>query len=486
MNHTDYSFDWKGFYFAVKLFAIFLVVGMGARYGIPYVVSYVTPASPPTIVAVQASPIVPVAAAAALSSTTPQRIINSLSIPEVIPPEGKFIAADLVNMKLYLYQNGVLNAEYPIVSKGRPGTPWETPSGFYSIQTKEENHFSSIGKVYMPYSMQFYGNYFIHGWTYYPDGTLTSATFSGGCIKLDTMNAENVFAFADMGTKVFVYDSKQTEPPLPLVLDPLPKPYIGAAAYLVADIDTGDVYAEQGAQEQRPIASVTKLMTALVANEIISLDKKVTVPESALFNPPDTVTTTQKTFLVNDLFYPLLMQSSNGVADALASYYGKQGFVEWMNTTAKALDMTSTTFADASGVSSDNLSTTDDLFRLATYLTNKKSFILKITNTQSKIVTAEDGSKYQVENVNAPVDVIPFEGGKVGHTTVAEDTMLSVLSFKVGDDTRHVAVVVLGSNDQARDAKSLAEWIISTAKEETSQAACVSCAQPPQYRKIEL
>src|SRR5262249_36028628 len=161
------------------------------------------------------------------------------------------------------------------------------------------------------YSMQFYGNYFIHGWTYYPDGTPTAATFSGGCIKLETENAEKVFAFADVGTKVFVYDPPQGEPPPSLSLASMPVPEINAPSYLVADIDTGDVYVEREANVKRPIASVTKLMTALVANEVISFDKKVSVSEGSLVNPPIIEATTTKTFLIGDLLYPLLMQSSN-------------------------------------------------------------------------------------------------------------------------------------------------------------------------------
>ena len=486
MSRIDHSFDWNGFGFFLKVTALCLAVGVGGPYGFLYAQSYVTPAAPPPgLVAVQAAPAAPTTAAVVLSSTTSQRVIKTLTIVDTIPKEGKFIAADLVNMKLYLYQDGATTAEYPIVTKGKPGTPWETPSGFYSVQTKEKEHFSTIGKVYMPYSMQFYGNYFIHGWTYCPDGTLTSATFSGGCIKLETEDAEKVFAFADLETKVFVYDPKQADPSPPLVIAGA-NPQINASAYLVADMDTGDVYVEQNAQEKLPTASVTKLMTALVANEVISFDKKLSVPQGYLTNPPDQNDTNEKTFVIGDLLYPLLMQSSNGIADSLASYYGQKGFVRWMNTTARALGMASTTYVDTSGISSENISTPEDLFHLAVYLANKKSFVLKITHTQIKTITAEDGSKYEIENVNAPADITPFEGGKVGHTTTAQDTMVSVLSFTVGGDTRRVAVIVLGSNNHAQDTKHLADWITNVAKQEIPQTACAACAEPPQYRKIEL
>jgi D-alanyl-D-alanine carboxypeptidase len=485
MRGRDHSFDKKGLHFSLAFIALLIGVGAITYYDTLLADAYLATIRAPREISVGV-PLAPSAAAVGLASTTPQRVINRLTIADAVPKEGKFIGADLVSMKLYLYQDGAEIAEYPIKSKGRPGTPWETPSGFYSIQTKEKNHFSSIGKVYMPYSMQFYGNYFIHGWTYYPDGTPTAASFSGGCIKLDTDDAEKVFVFADVGTKVFVYDSNRAEPAPALSLDPaLPAPAISAPAYLVADIDTGDVYAEQAAADKRPIASVTKLMTALVANEIISLDKTVSVSEGSLVNPPIPEATTTKTFLVNDLFYPLLMQSSNLIADSLASYYGKSGFVRWMNTTAKAIGMNSTTYADPSGVSADNVSTPEDLFRLAVYLSNKKSFVLKITKMQQKTITAEDGSEYRISNVNSPADAAPFEGGKVGHTTAAMDTMLSVLSVDVAGDTRRMAVIVLGSDDQAKDTEQLADWITAAVTSPATQTACASCSET-RYRRIEL
>ena len=479
----DHSFDWKGFTFFLKFLGECTLVGVGSYYGLLYA-EFPNAPVPPMLAPLKSSHL----ALANISTSTAKRIINKLTIEDAIPHTGKLVAADLVSMKLLLFEDGRQLAEYPILSKGRTGSAWETPSGMYAVQTKEETHFSSIGRVYMPYSMQFYGNYFMHGWTYYPDGTPTSSTFSGGCIKLSTEDAKKVFEFVDIGTKVFVYDAKGGPPPQPLAVDALSVPSIHAEAYLVADIDTGDVYAEKNAQSVRPIASVTKLMTALVANETISFDKKVSVTEGSLFNPPDPSKIEKKTFLAEELVYPLLMQSSNGVADSLASYYGRSGFVTWMNTTARALGMSDTTYADASGASAGNLSTADDLFRLAMYLTNKKSFVLNVTHLPQKIITAEDGTTYKIANVNTPVQNEPFAGGKAGHTLAAKDTMLSVVSFNVGEEKRRVAVIVLGSENQIKDTSALAEWLTNTAPASAkgAGAACVGCTDGPEYRKIEI
>lgn len=476
-------FDWHGIIFVLEILLLFALGGGAMQAGWAFAAAYY--AEPGEKTPTLATPIAATSSLAilAFSTSTPVRIINALSIEEVVPATGKFVAADLHAMQISLFRDGALVETIPIKTKGKPGTPWETPSGLYTIQTKEESHFSSIGKVYMPYSMQFYGNYFIHGWTTYPDGTPTPETFSGGCIKLETEEAAKVFAFADIGTKLFVYDPPTVDAIAPLALATLPPPRVGARAYLVADIDTGDVYAERAADAVRPIASVTKLMTALVANETISFDKKIRVPEGALTNPRDPTNTRTRQFVVGDLLYPLLMQSSNHVADALAEYYGEGAFVSWMNDAAHALDMASTTFADPSGLSEQNVATAEDLFRLSRYLEQKKSFIWRITSEKNRSIIAHDGSRYLVQNVNAPADVAPFIGGKIGYTDEAKETIVSVMRLDEEGLERRIAIIVLGSDDQAEDTARLARWL-STSAAKASQSACASCALGSGYRRI--
>ncbi len=480
------SFDSKGFIFTARLLAICLVLGTGARYGIVALGPYIFPATQ-SVHAPMDITAGPLAAATALSTTTPQRIINALTATEVVPQAGKFIVADLVHMTISLYENGTSTAQYPILTKGRPGTPYETPSGVYSILYKEENHVNGWEHVSMPYSMEFYGNYFIHGWPMYADGTPVASTYSGGCIRVSTEDASKIYAFADKGTGVFVYDPGAAvgDAPSLALANPVAPP-VSADAYLVADLDTGDVYAEQNAQEQRPIASVTKLMTALVANETIMFDRPISVPRGILKDDADATDTVPETFVVGDLLYPLLMESNNNIADALASYYNKHAFVGWMNSQAAALDMNSTTFADSSGVSPDNISTPEDLFRLAVYIANKKSFVWKITRTPQKSIVAKNGSSFTFNNFNKFSGLDTFVGGKVGHTSQAQDTMVSVFSALINGKTRRVAVIVLGSKDYTNDTQTLAEWFSNSAMAAQNNTACATCSLPQSYEKIPL
>ena len=262
-------------------------------------------------------------------------------------------------------------------------------------------------------------------------------------------------------------------------------PLVSAEAYLVADIDSGDVYLERNADREMPVASVAKLMTALVASEIISFEKEVPVQEGEL-SRANASSTEQKRFFIGDLLYPLLMESNNHVADMLARFYGTAGFVEWMNTTAEALGMESTHFDDPSGMSPYNKSTADDLFRLATYLATKKSFVWDITRTPTKTIKASDGASYPLQNLNIFSGEKSFVGGKVGQTTAAGEVMVSVFTVANGGDRHKVAVVVLRSSDYAEDTTKLAGWLGKAIIQGATGVVCTECAFKPEYRKIEF
>jgi lipoprotein-anchoring transpeptidase ErfK/SrfK len=465
---SDHSFDVQSAFFVGRLLCLFVFGLLVLQFSSSYAHVYSDSTAPDTPIPTTAIATTTATVADTQSDINPLplRVIRNLTIQDVIPKEGKFIAADLVAMQVSLYQDEKLVTQYPIKTKGRPGTPWETPAGLYKIQTKEESHFSSIGKVYMPYSMQFYGNYFIHGWTYYPDGTPTPFTFSGGCIKLDTADAKKVFEFAEVGTPVFVYDPKEPDTLSTLTLSSVPVPQMNSDSWLVADVDTGDVYAEHNADAPEDPSSASTLMIALVANETISLDKKVSVPEGALTQPPDDANSTAKTFLVDDLFYPLLLEEPNTpIVDALATFNGRRNFVRSMNSTAFALDMASTTFVSTDSASPENSTTAEDLYRLAWYLTNKKSFVWEIATTDKKTIKSLDGTKYVISRSTA-------------------SSTVSVATFQVGDVTRHIAVITLGPLNQVSDNQVLSNWIAHSARS-GSQAACASCTVP-HYRKIDI
>jgi hypothetical protein len=366
-----------------------------------------------------------------------------------IPEEGKFIAADLETMKLFMYEDGSLVATYTIVSKGRPGSHWETPTGSYEINTKAVDHFSSIGKVHMPYSMQFYGNFFIHGWPYYPDGTPVGEGYSGGCIRLATEDASEVFDFAEYGTPLYVHEGGKRlakERLQRLAVDTARTPTTLAKSYFVADIETGDILLSKNPRKRYPIASITKLMTAIVANETIAYSREIA--------------TGGDRYELGDLYYPLFMRSSNVVAEEMANTLGRKRFMNEMNTKAKALGMYATYFDDASGLSEKNASTAWDLYYLARYLHEKKAFLLTISQIQEKTITGANGRKWPLTNQNKFADDPMFVGGKLGYTEAALQTSLGIFSVTLeGGEQRTIAIIILGSSDWKSDTRNILEWL---------------------------
>ena len=131
-------------------------------------------------------------------------------LDEIVLKENMIIA-DLKNMKISLIENGKVKESFGIVSKGKPGSYYETPAGDYKIESKFTNKFSNLGEVYMPYAMQFYGNFFIHGIPYYPDGTRVSTSYSGGCIRLQDADAKKIFEFSKIGTRTMILTNSAEE-----------------------------------------------------------------------------------------------------------------------------------------------------------------------------------------------------------------------------------------------------------------------------------
>jgi len=315
----------------------------------------------------------------------------------------------------------------------------------------------------MPYSMEFYGNFFIHGWPYYPDSTPVRLGFTGGCIRLSTPDAAKVFAFADIRTPILVYESS-ADPLTSHSITAARLPDVSAESYLVADVNTGEVFAEKNASVVRPIASLTKLITSIVANEAITYDRPITITSHVMTTLGETLFKKGDVLTATELQYPLLMQSDNGAAVALADSFGSSGFISLMNAKASALGMNDTHFEDPHGISEHNVSSAEDLFRLAHYFYNNQKFLLNITRLPQKVLAANGAHKtYQLYNFNVFADRPEFLGGKTGSTTAARQTMTALFSYADQGDpsgTSTMAIIVLGSDNRKKDVSALYDWTL--------------------------
>lgn len=400
-----------------------------------------------------------------------------------IPNSGKVLVANLESMEIDLYEEGEIVSSHKILSKGRPGTAWETPPGSFEIKYKTENHFSSIGKVWMPFSMQFFGNYFIHGWPHYSDGSQVAEGYSGGCIRLSDADAQDIYNFSEVTTPVIVLGT--TEESMSILQNghyeisnkKLPN-NITSRSYIVADLDSGDILFSKDSNTEIPIASITKLMTALISLETINQYNNTNISKSAY----DTEgwrgdLEIGESILTGDLIFPLLLQSSNDAAEALAEVVGRNSFINNMNARVKSLDLKQTKFSDPSGLSKLNVSSAFDLYKLAKYIFKYKKYIFEVTQLPKY---ANDNHSWP--NTSHFVGDEYFLGGKNGFTDEARHTLMTLVDLPikiVKDDTgkgtrdkaetseyinRRFAIIVLNAEKTLADTKIFINYLKDNVK----------------------
>jgi len=390
---------------------------------------------------------------------------------DFVSKQTDFIEADLSAMLVRMYRKGALVKEVPIVSKGKPGSWWETPAGLYKIEAKKESHYSSFGHVYLPYSMPFQGNFFIHGWPRYENGKPVPEGYSGGCIRLSDENAKEVYSFASVGMPVLVYEqSFGSDPSRQDFSYTFKQPQVSAVSYLAADLENNFVFLENKPSERRSIASLTKLMTALVGVEYINVEREVTITPSMLVETGIPRLKAGDRFSVLDVLSALLMESSNEAARAVAVSLGEKRFVQLMNTKAVAIGMKQSAFVDTSGALLGNVSTVEDLFALAKYLYYNRSFVLHMSvGKESRAVYGLSAFK-NLKNLNAIPSLQGMVGGKTDDGDTASDGMLAVFEITIGGKKRPIAIIVLGSRDGKRDVEEVFQYVLSNYERKDSSA----------------
>lgn len=234
----------------------------------------------------------------------------------------------------------------------------------------------------------------------------------------------------------------------------------------VYDVESGYPLYEKNETEAVPIASTTKLMTAVVVLDHYALDEVVTVSQAAASQiGSDINLVTGEKITVESLLKGLLIKSGNDAALALAEHRGRDQFVTWMNETASELGMTNTRFLDPAGLDDEGHSTARDLAVLAAYALRYEK-VQEIVALERVTITAVDGSQvHELETSNRLLKVdhpLYFQyatGLKTGFTPAAGHCLVSS-AVKNGHT---VVSVVLGTTEQtveasAKESRKLLTW----------------------------
>lgn len=212
---------------------------------------------------------------------------------------------------------------------------------------------------------------------------------------------------------------------------------------------------EKNINERLPVASLSKLMTALVVLENYDLSKEIKSKEG------------QEFFSVEYFLYPLLIQSDNDAAFVLANNYDgmdEEKFVALMNRTAENLGLKKTFFWNSSGLDPDDLKQPAEKINQSTAADLAK--LVKTILPQELVWNILSIQKFdlfgpELENTNELLEEIPSVlGGKTGYTERAGGCIILVL--KAPNGKGYIINVILGSdnyNSRFEEMKKLTEWL---------------------------
>ena len=242
---------------------------------------------------------------------------------------------------------------------------------------------------------------------------------------------------------------------------------IKAEAALSAEIDSEGnkkFLFRKNPEKILPIASLTKLMTALVAFENYDLLQEVEIsPKAAMIKGTPNFLRTGESFYVKDLLYSLLMESNNIAAQALAEAMGEKKFVQLMNQKAKEIGLFHTYFSNPTGLDPNNPKVTpnssnaEDLIDLSHYFFNQP-FLAEILKTEEFDLYETNGIfHHKIKNTNRLLTEYPrILGGKTGQTPLAGECLLIVLK---GPRAGFLINVILNSQNRFEEMKKLTDWV---------------------------
>ena len=238
-------------------------------------------------------------------------------------------------------------------------------------------------------------------------------------------------------------------------------PRIRAEAAIIYDPIKGEVIWEDNSNASRSIASITKVMTAVVFIESLpDLEKVVQVERADVRRASTTYLRNGEELKIGDLLHLALVASDNAAARVLAriSIWGSEGFIQRMNEKAIALGLSGTTFADPSGLDPLNVSSALDVSRLIVYASGNEQISNIMQKRYHRVQT--NRRSVRVRNTNRLLaDDLDILGGKTGFIRKAGYCLATLINLpNVGP----VAVVVLGAwsnSDRFNETHLLANWV---------------------------
>jgi len=234
---------------------------------------------------------------------------------------------------------------------------------------------------------------------------------------------------------------------------------LAKSAILVNSNQKDNTLFQKNINEILPIASLTKLMTAIVVLESYNPEEIIKVSATSVKVNGDTGgLIADEELTVKDLLYIMLIESSNDAAMALAIDNPRMSYNEFitlMNSKAKELGLENTSFIDSAGLSPENKSNVSEIAKLTKYALDFPIILDILKTPQSSIYSIDRKFIHNLTTTNKLLGKIPqLIGGKTGFTDEAGGCMLSVSNF----NNNYLITVVLGSDQREGDTEKLINW----------------------------
>lgn len=242
-------------------------------------------------------------------------------------------------------------------------------------------------------------------------------------------------------------------------------PILTARSAILYDFSSDKILFSANSDVKLPIASLTKLMTAVVVFENVNQNDIITITKSVIDKSKEegggNDLYENEKIKASELLKFMLIRSSNVAAYSFSEHMGKNyglDLVEMMNQKAWKLEMDSTFFTEAAGLDDKNsFSTSKDLVKLVKYSLRYQE-LYEILKTQKAQIYSIDGNfRHQVFNTNQLLGkLFNIIGGKTGFTELAGESI--VLVTQSPNLSSQLIAVVLGSNDRFAEAETLINW----------------------------
>ena len=301
--------------------------------------------------------------------------------------------------------------------------------------------------------------------------------------QYDGKNGEGDTPMSNVKVSLYEVSKKPTtstkpKPTLPTPTNPdePQTPTITAPRFLVYNRNTGEALLERGSTTQCSVASITKIVTALVVAERMNLDDVVTVNRTAAGENLRKSTWSPKLQIVGleagdkvtvrDLLRAVLVYSGCDAAQALADYMpgGSQAFVNLMNEKVRSLGATSSHFVTPFGVKAEDKSSAKDLAKILDAAMDNPIFaeyFKEGENQSTSITITRNGTSFQRSLYSTnPLKTTPgIEGTKTGQIRVSGYCVIASFVY----ENEEYAIVVLGGTTKENrnsDARKLAQWLL--------------------------